>query len=122
MRDSNPFQPPHDSAERIPLIAIQQSAGRWALIGFVLGVSLPVAYGLYRMHRYHVYIASLALGESACGTGALGSLGMTFVIAPICGLVGAAIACCCVHLVSRIVNSRTIKVLPSSKHDAHVKD
>ena len=62
---------------------------RWAMIGFVLGAVVPVAYGSYGMYQSHIYFASLGPNETACGMSALGSFVMLFMIGPFCGMIGA---------------------------------
>ncbi len=89
MRDANPYQPP-DCHARNTANAKPRSTERWAMIGFVLGATLPNGFGAYGIHQHSIYVASLAPGEAACGMGALGSLAMIFVIGPFCGMIGAA--------------------------------
>ena len=65
-------------------------SGRWALIGFLLGAALPVGYGIYSVHQFRLYVASLPPNTIACGNAVLGAFVLILVVGPFFGMIGAA--------------------------------
>jgi hypothetical protein len=90
MQDSNPYQTPGDKPKNALVNVKPRSRMRWALIGFAIGAALPIGYGMYGMHQFNVYAASLPRDAIVCGNSVLGSLALIFVIGPFCGMIGAA--------------------------------
>jgi hypothetical protein len=90
MPDSNPNQSPDDKPQSVYANAKPRSKMRWSLIGFAIGAALPISYGMYGMHQFNVYVASLPPDTGVCGNSVLGSLALIFVIGPFCGMIGAA--------------------------------
>ena len=88
MQDSNPYQVPDSATRTATNIVRPRLRWRWALLGFTIAATAPVAFGMYGMHQHRLYIASLGPNEAACGMGALGALAMIFVIGPFCGMIG----------------------------------
>lgn len=92
MGDTNPYQTPDDDAPNVHASAKSISPARCALTGFIVGSSLPFAWGMYGMQQHYAYLYSLPPNEAACGTGALGSVALIILVGPLCGLIGGASA------------------------------
>jgi len=62
------------------------------LVGFLIGASLPAAWGISMLVQIDAYNAAHPLGpnEAGRGMGMLGALAMIFVVAPILGTISGA--------------------------------
>lgn len=77
----------------MPTASPEKPRSRWrsAAIGFAVGASLPVGFGMFGMYHESVYLASLPHDENtgACGMGMLTMFMMIFIVGPFCGTIGA---------------------------------
>ena len=87
MQNANPYRSPNN--ETIKQSARMRARKRWILIGFALGASVPMAFGMYGIQQHYIYISTLGPNEAACGMGALGALAMIFVVGPFLDTIGA---------------------------------
>ncbi len=90
MKDANPYEPPAWQSKSALSTGKPRSRLKWALVGFALGAATPVANGVYGIHEFNVYAASLPPGTFVCGNPMIASIAMILVIGPIGGLIGAA--------------------------------
>lgn len=91
MIDMNPYRSFHTQDQTEAIAHAPPSTLRWVLIGFMIGASIPVAWGAYMLYRASLYAASLPPGTAQCGMGSLAAMIVMIVLigsAPICGLVG----------------------------------
>lgn len=91
MRATNPYESTATdcSVEQTP---VKRSFIKRFLIGGAIGAAPPGLVGALGMYQFSVYAASLPPGQFVCGNGTLGPVLLVVFIAPLTGLVGAAIA------------------------------
>lgn len=87
MPDVNPYESSLNDSPR-PAETCSQPATRWLTVGFAIGATIPVVFGVYGFYRESVYAASLPPGTAACGTGRVALLALMFVGGPVCGIIG----------------------------------
>jgi hypothetical protein len=88
---SDPYRPASSTGQDVLRAARSRSPGRWALGGFGIGAGLPAGLGIYGIYQFNAYVASLPPDTFVCGNGVLGAYALIFVIAPGCGMIGAAV-------------------------------
>lgn len=65
----------------------------WCVTGCMLGAAVPAGFGMYGLWITWSQAAELPPGTGQCGMGALGSLVLIIVVAPICAALGVAEGC-----------------------------
>jgi hypothetical protein len=76
---------------RGPLLWLADHIRPWQ-IGFLIGLGLPAALGASWGGYWMWASTPPAPGEGGCATGMVGPLMLIFLVAPICGTIGAVIA------------------------------
>ena len=92
MRTANPYESPTIASRAVAPKARKRSMVKRFFGGFAIGAVPPASLGAYGLHQFSVYAATLPPGTFVCGNAALGPMMLIVFVAPIIGLIGAAIA------------------------------
>lgn len=87
---SNPYESP--PMEVPPARTVRQSFRAPRLLaGFCGGAAIPAVMGVYGLCEFRLRVAALPAGQVVCGNEALDSIMLIVLVAPLLGLIGAAI-------------------------------
>jgi hypothetical protein len=90
MPGATPYESSDDDSPP-SVVTTSRLLARWTVLGFVIGGTIPVFYGIYGLYRESVYLSSLPPGTAACGMGTLGAMASILIGGPFCGTIGSGI-------------------------------